>query len=145
MANLLKGRKKKRGKKDRAKSRMLNIEVVAGGLMKLTMQVNSLLQVPVPHPPPPPPPLPRFVPLPHWLIMRRAPGLSVCMCVCSQVPVHGGFREGDPRSESPVLTPPPSHPTRSPPCCISSIISSAVIRFPAFSSGQTAQLSFKAS
>lgn len=37
-----------------AKLRMLNIEVVAGGLMKLTVQVNSLLQVP--HPPPPPPP-----------------------------------------------------------------------------------------
>lgn len=66
---------------------MLNIEVVAGGLMKLTMQVNSFLQVPVPHPPSsPPPPLPRFVPLPHWLIMRRASGLSVrwgweCLCV----------------------------------------------------------------
>jgi len=35
-------RKKRRGgKKERTKSRMLNIEVVAGGLMKLTMQVNS--------------------------------------------------------------------------------------------------------
>lgn len=90
MANLLKEKKKKkRGeKKERAKSRMLNIEVVAGGLMKLTMQVNSLLQVPVPHPPP----QPRFVPLPHWLIARRASGLSVrcvgggggvCVCVCA--------------------------------------------------------------
>lgn len=47
MANLLK--KKKKG--GWTKLRMLNIEVVAGGLMKLTMQVNSLLRVP--HPPPP--------------------------------------------------------------------------------------------
>lgn len=71
MANLL---KEKGGKRETAKSRMLNIEVVAGGLMKLTMQVNSLLQVPVPHPPPP---LPRFVPLSHWFIARSASGLSV--------------------------------------------------------------------
>lgn len=48
MANLLKKGKKGGGW---TKLRMLNIEVVAGGLMKLTMQVNSLLRVP--HPPPP--------------------------------------------------------------------------------------------
>lgn len=49
---------------------MLNIEAVAEGLMKLTMQVNGLLQVPVPHPPP----LTRFVPLPHWLITGESFG-----------------------------------------------------------------------
>lgn len=64
-------------KKDRAKSRMLNIEVVAGGLMKLTMQVNSLLQGPAP----PPPPLLRSDPLLHWLVVTRAPGLRVCVYV----------------------------------------------------------------
>jgi len=102
---------------------MLNIEEFAGGLMKLTMQVNSLLQVPVPHPPPPPPPpLPCFVPLPHWLIMRRASGLCVSgvgKCVCEWVRarphrypcMHGGFTGGDPRSETSALAPSPSHQT----------------------------------
>lgn len=99
MANLLKD---KRGKKERAKSRMLNIEEFAGGLMKLTMQVNSLLQVPVPHPSPPPPPpspppLPCFVPHPHWLIARKASGLCVsgvakCICVCVCVCTLTGTR-----------------------------------------------------
>lgn len=67
-----KGKKKSR-KKEIAKSRMLNIEVVARGLMKLNIQLNSLLQLPVPHPPP----LHCFVPLFHWLIVRSASGLCV--------------------------------------------------------------------
>lgn len=98
MANLL-----KKGKKGGwTKLRMLNIEVVAGGLMKLTMQVNSLLRVP--HPPPP---------------SSLCPFISLACCeesfgaawreVVSQVPMHGGFRGADPRSETPVLTPFPSH------------------------------------
>ncbi len=127
---------------------MLNIEVVAGGLMKLTMQVNSLLQVPVPHPPPLPPPLRAssltLIGLSGGELQGWVWGGAGSVCLCSQVPTHGRFREGDPRSETPALTPSPSHHTRSPPCCISSIISSTVIRFPAFTSGQTAQRSFKA-
>lgn len=43
-------------KKDAAKSRMLNIEALAAGLMKLTMQVNSVLEEKSPYPLPPPPP-----------------------------------------------------------------------------------------
>ena len=67
---------------------MLNIEVFAGGLMKLTMQVNSLLQVPVPHPPP----APRFVPLPSLAYREYSfRPLFVCVCVCVCVCV-GGLR-----------------------------------------------------
>lgn len=76
-------------KKDRAKLRMLNIEAVAAGLMKLTMQVNSLLEV---QPPPPP----RSVLLTHWSLRGELQGsvserVRVCVCVCSQVAMHGGF------------------------------------------------------
>lgn len=82
-------------KKDRAKLRMLNIEAVAAGLMKLTMQVNSLLEV---QPPPPPPPPPRSVLLTHWSLRGELQGwlserARACACVraCSQVAMHGGF------------------------------------------------------
>lgn len=79
-----KGKKEEGGKKDRAKSRMLNIEVVARGLMKLTMQVNSLLQVP--HSPPP---LPRFSSSAHheesfggWVV--RGWGGGACRYPCME-------------------------------------------------------------
>lgn len=98
-----KGRRSEEGwrKRDAAKSRMLNIEALAAGLMKLTMQVNSLLEE-TPPPPPPSPALP-LPPLSCALIGPYQESSRVCVCVCpslcvsvhvrtrSQVAMHGEF------------------------------------------------------
>lgn len=61
--------------KDGAKSRTLNIEALAAGLMKLTMQVNSLLEE---QPPPPPTVLSS-----HWSLPGELQGVCVCVYACA--------------------------------------------------------------
>lgn len=126
-------KEKKGGKKERAKLRMLNIEVVAGGLMKLTMQVNSLLPVRAPHPPPPP----RSVPLSHWLIVRTESFRAVCV---AWIPCMEGFRGGGPRSETPVLAPSSSQQTllRNSISIVLHQLYSNIAHNPLLTSGQTA-------